>query len=104
MNGMAIVFWFYFLLHVPAEPISCLTVLLRYILLRRRHTKTLHINNARFFNIGILTLDQELTIFIVSKIEYAQCMCSRPVKLKSTSRVSLYEWCASFVSFDFIVR
>ena len=58
---------------------------------------------ACFLKIGILALYQERTIFIVSKFEYAQCLGSRPVKLKPISGSISSEWYAIFVSYNFIV-
>ena len=48
-------------------------------------------------------LDQEMTSYIASKFEYAQCIGGRPVKLKPTSRGISSEWFSIFGSFDFIV-
>ena len=52
-----------------------------------------------FLKIGILALDQEGIIFIVSKFEFAQCKGGRPVQMKSISRGRY----AIFVSYTFIV-
>ena len=54
--------------------------------------------------IETLALDQDRTIFIVSKFEYAQCIGSRAVKLKSISMGISSEWYAIFVSFNFIIE
>ena len=47
---------------------------------------------AWLLKIGILALDQERIIFIVSKFKYAQCTDSRPVKLKTISMGISSEW------------
>ena len=39
----------------------------------------------RLLKIGIMALDHERTIFIVSEFEYAWCIGSRHVKLKTIS-------------------
>ena len=44
---------------------------------------------TQLLKIGILALDQERTIFIVSEFEYAQCIGSRQVKLKTIWRSHL---------------
>ena len=40
------------------------------------------LKQARFLKIRNMALYQERTILIVSKFQYTQCICSRPVKLK----------------------
>ena len=52
----------------------------------------------RFLKIAILAFDQERTIFIALKFEYAQCIGGRPFKLIPISRGISSEWYASFVS------
>ena len=47
---------------------------------------------------AFLSLDQERRIYIVSKLEYAQCIGGRPIKLIPISRGISSEWYASFVS------
>ena len=53
---------------------------------------------ARFLKFGILALYKERTMLIVSKLQYTQCIGSRPVKLKPISRGISFEWCTVFCS------
>ena len=46
------------------------------------------LNYARFLEIGNVALYQEGTILIVSKLQYTQCIGSRPVKLNQYLGVS----------------
>ena len=41
---------------------------------------------AVFLKIGIVALNKERTILIVSKFQYTQCIGSRSIKLRSISR------------------
>ena len=45
---------------------------------------------AWLLNIGILALDQERTVFVVSKFEYAQCKERRPIKFRDLIRVAYH--------------
>ena len=58
---------------------------------------------ARFLKIGNVALYQEMTILIVSKFQYIQCIGSRPVKLKQISGGISSEWYAIFVFYKFMV-
>ena len=56
-----------------------------------------------FLKIDILASDQERTIFIVLKFEYAQCICGRAVQLKPLFSGISSEWYSIFVPYDFKV-
>ena len=57
---------------------------------------------ARFLKIGNVVLYKEMTILMLSKFQYTQCIGSRPAKLKPTSRGFSSEWYTIFVSNNFL--
>ena len=79
-----------------------MAVLLRYptLTLTSIKARDVRLRYKRLLKIGILSLDQDRTMFIVSKFEFAQCIGSRAVKLKTiTMRISA-EWYGIFVSYN----
>ena len=48
-------------------------------------TKDAALKYAWFLKIGIVALDQESIIFIISMFEYTQCKCDRPFESRGIS-------------------
>ena len=92
MNRISVVFGLNSLL--PTKTLATLTctylscggfITLPLLTLTSFKARDIALKYAGLSKIGIFALHQERTIFIVSKFEYAKCIGSRPVKLKTIS-------------------
>ena len=85
-------------------PISCANGFIALPLLTLTSFKSVDVTlkYTPFLKIGNVALYQERTILIVSKFQYAQCIGSRPVKLKPKSRGISSEWYTIFVFYTFL--